>query len=176
MRRSSFLPTLALSGLALCLASCNNTTAPMEAPPPVDMAALTAQIQAMEDAYATASKAKDAAAVVNYYREDVVSYSREKEPARGKEALRQRLAEGMAKDTTGNTPSFKVVELFVGNDHITEIGTWTDTGTDGQVKDHGTYFSVFKKNGDKWECVRDISVSETPKKEDAPVAAATAQP
>lgn len=174
MRRSSFLPTLALGGLALCLASCTNTTtAPMEAPPPMDMAALTAQIQTIEDAYATASIAKDAAAVVNYYSDDVVSYSREKDPARGKEAVRQRLAESMAKDTSGTTPSFKVLELFVGKDHITEIGSWTDTAKDGTVKDHGTYFSVFRKKGDTWECIRDISVSETPKKE---AAIAVAQP
>jgi ketosteroid isomerase-like protein len=131
------------------------------------MATLTAQIQATEDAYATAWLARNADGVVAYYADDVVSYAKEKEPVRGKEAMRQRLAEGIAKDTTGNTPSFKVLELFVGPDHITEIGSWTDTGKDGQVKDHGTYFSVFKKKGDKWECVRDISVSHTPKKEDS---------
>ena len=167
------LHLITAAGLALCLASCSTAPAPAEAPPPaMDMAALTTQIQGMEDAYATASKAKDANAVVAYYADDVVSYSREKEPARGKEALRQRLAEGMAKDTLGITPSYKVEELFVGNDHVTEIGTWTDTDPAGTVTDHGTYFSIFRKSGDSWQCIRDISVSHKPKEE----AVAAAQP
>ncbi len=166
--RSSVLPSIAVGALALCWASCGSPApAPAEAAPAVDMAAITAQIQATEDAYATAWMARNADGVVAYYADDVVSYGKEKEPAQGKEAMRQRLAEGIAKDTTGNTPSFKVLELFVGPDHVTEIGSWTDTGKDGVVKDHGTYFSVFKKNGDKWECIRDISVSHTPKKEEA---------
>jgi ketosteroid isomerase-like protein len=161
----------AAGAVALCLASCSTAPAPAEAPPPaVDMTVLTAQVQAMEDAYATASTAKDANAVMACYAEDVVSYSREKEPARGKEALRQRLAEGMAKDTLGITPSYKVEELFVGNDHVTEIGSWTDTDKAGIVTDHGTCFSIFRKNGDSWQCIRVISVSHKPKKEAATVA------
>ena len=108
------LPAFFTAGaVALCLASCSTAPAPAEAPPPaLDMAALTTQIQGMEDAYATASKAKDANAVVAYYADDVVSYSREKEPARGKEALRQRLAEGMAKDTLGTTLSKIMIPLL----------------------------------------------------------------
>lgn len=134
---------------------------------------MTTEIQSVEDAYATAWLARNVDGVAAYYADDVVSYGKEKEPARGKEAMRQRLAEGMAKDTSGNTPSFKVQELFVGNDHVTEIGSWTDTDKAGTVVDHGTYFSVFKKNGDKWQCIRDISVSHKPKEE---AAAAVAQP
>jgi hypothetical protein len=57
----------------------------------------------------------------------------------------------------------KVTELFVGEDHITEIGSWSDTDAQGTVVDHGTYFSIFKKSGDKWLCIRDISVSAKPK-------------
>ena len=164
-------PALAFSGLAL-LASCGS--APTETiAPVVDMAAITAQIQAMEAAYATASVAKDADGVVAYYADDVVSYNRDKEPVQGKAALRQQIADRMAKDTLGVTPTFKVLELFVGNDHMTEIGSWTDTDKNGTVVDHGTYFSVFKKNGDKWQCIRDISVSAKAKE---PEAVAAAQP
>jgi ketosteroid isomerase-like protein len=132
------------------------------------MAAMTEAVQAMEDAYAAASIAKDAAGVVEYYADDVVSYSNEEPPIRGKEAVRQRLAERMAKDTTDTTPTFKVLELFVGKDHMTEIGSWTDTDAAGTVVDKGTYFSIFEKRGDEWLCVRDISVSHMPRKEAMP--------
>lgn len=122
----------------------------------------------MEDAYAVGSVAKDPDAIMAYYADDLVSYSREKEPAKGKEAMRQRLADSFAKDTLGMKPTYKVLELFVGDDHITEIGSWVDTDPAGNEADHGTYFSVFKKKGDKWECIRDISVSAKAKEEAAP--------
>ena len=172
MRIRNLFPVLTIGTVALLAASCGAPAPAPEASPAVDMAALTTQIQAMEDAFAKASVAKDPDAVLAYYSDDVVSYAREKEPAKGKDALRQRLAEGMAKDTVGLTPTYKVLEIFAGNDNITEIGSWTDTDPSGKVVDHGTYFSVFRKKGDKWECIRDISVSEKPKEE----AAAPAQP
>jgi ketosteroid isomerase-like protein len=139
----------------------------------MDMAALTTEIQAAEDAYATASLAKDADGVVAYYADDAVTYLHEKAPVEGKAAIRARLAERMANDTLGYKPTFKVLELYVGNDHITEIGSWSDTDASGTVKDHGTYVSIFKKSGDKWQCVRDMSVSAMPK--EAATTAAVAQ-
>ena len=163
------MPVLTIGALSLLLTGCAAPPAP--APAPVDMAAITAEIQALEDAYAKAAVAKDADGIVAYYADDVVIYSREKEPVVGKAAIRQMLAEKMAKDTSGTTPSFKVLEIFMGNDQLTEIGSWTDTDAAGTVVDNGTYFSVFKKTGDKWQCIRDISVSAKPKETAAPVVA-----
>lgn len=164
MRASLRYPALFTAGaLALCLPSCNTAPASAEAAPAVDVAALTAQVQAMEDAYAAASTAKDADAVMNYYADDVISYSHQQPPMEGKASLRARMAERMAKDTLGITPSFKVLELFVGTDHLTEIGSWTDTDKSGAVVDYGTYFSVFRKSGTGWACIRDIAVSNKPK-------------
>lgn len=117
----------------------------------------------MEDAYASAMVARNVDGILPYYADDIVSYSSYKEPVRGKIALRQRLEEQMGKDTLGVTPTFKVEEIFVGGDYVTEIGSWSDADATGTVRDHGTYFSVFKKKGDKWECIRDISVSAKPK-------------
>ena len=148
-------------GIALLLAGCS---APAPAPAPMDMDAAKAQVQAMEDAYATAYVARDPDAVLNYYADDVVSYSRGMEPIKGKAALRQHLVESMAKDTLGLTASYKVMELHGSGDNLTEIDSWAEKDTVGQDVEHGTYFSMFKKNGDKWECVRDISVSATAKK------------
>lgn len=173
--RHLLLPTSVLGSIALCWAACTSPAPAEPAAPAVDMAALTAQIQAAEDGYCKAFMAHDPDGVVAYYADDAVSYGREKEPARGKAAIRERIAAGIAKDTLGVTTAAKVLEIYVGPDAVTEIGTWTDTNKDGSEKDHGTYFSVFKKKGDKWECTRDISVSHTPKEAAAP-APAVAQP
>ncbi|MCF8238837.1 MAG: DUF4440 domain-containing protein [Saprospiraceae bacterium] len=163
-------PLLLIFALAIMgLTACNQ---PAEKPP-VDMDALTAEIQAMEDAYMTAEIAKDADGIVAYYADDVTSYGANRAPSVGKDVIRTQLAERMAKDTTGNTPKFKVLELYVGDDHITEIGSWTEIAPDGSVADNGTYFSIFKKNADgKWACIRDMAVSHTPKKEAAEAAPA----
>jgi len=99
----------------------------------------------------------------------VVSYTKEKEPLRGKAAVRQDLTEGFAKDTLGVKPTYKVTEIFVEGDHLTEIGSSTSTDAAGNETNHGTYFSVFKKNGDGWQCIRDISVSHKPAEKPAPV-------
>ena len=129
------------------------------------MAALTSQVQAMEDAYAAAQARKDVEGVMAYYAEDVVSHMHERPAVEGKAALRASMAERMAKDTSSTTPAFKVQELIVGDDHMTEIGSWTDTNANGEVVDHGTYFSVFRRTGDGWECIREIAVSAKPKEE-----------
>lgn len=159
-----FFLAFALVGMVAC------NQAPVE--PAVDMDALTLEIQAMEDAYMTAEIAKDADAIVAYYADDVTSYGSNRAPSVGKDAIRTSLAERMAKDTSGNSPTFKVMELYVGDDHITEIGSWTETAPDGSVADNGTYISIFKKNAEgKWACIRDMAVSHTPK-ETAPTAEA----
>ena len=171
MKTNLNMAAWALAGTCLFAAGCNEPCPPP--PPPPDMAALSATIQGMEDAYAAAEAKKDAAAIVEYYADDLVSYSKEVPPIVGKEALRQRLADRMAKDTLGYTSTFKVLEIFPGEDHLTEIGSWTNTDAAGVEMDNGTYFSVFKKDGDKWRCIRDIAVSHTPK-EEAQTAAAPA--
>lgn len=153
--------TLAICAAVWSLNSCNTATEE----PAVDMTALTAEIQAVEDAYATAATAKDAAAVVAYYADDAVSYPSNNEPMVGKEAIQARLAERMAKDTTNTTPVFKVLDIFAAGDYVTEVGSWTDTDASGTVTDKGTYISVFQKKDGKWLCIRDMSVSSMPKKE-----------
>lgn len=169
------LSFLAAGSIALLFAACSSPapSEPMAAAPAVDAAALTATIQAMEDAYATAAAAKNADAVMTYYADDVVSYGMHREPLMGKAALRQDMEGKMAKDTLGRTPTFKVIDVFAGNDHVTEIGSWTDTDKSGAVVDQGTYFAIFKKNGDSWQCVREISTSSKAKEE---AVVATAQP
>jgi ketosteroid isomerase-like protein len=163
MTRNSLNSIFAAAAFATLAVSCNMQSSGTTASAPPDIPAITAEIQAMEDAFASAVVARDVDGILVYYGDDAVSYSREKEPALGKAALRQRLEEQMKQDTLGLTPSFKVLDVFVGEDHITEIGSWSDTDAMGAVVDHGTFFSVFKKRGDKWECIRDISVSAKPK-------------
>ncbi|MCB0792755.1 MAG: nuclear transport factor 2 family protein, partial [Flavobacteriales bacterium] len=125
-----------------------------------------AQVQAMEDAYAKAEIAKDVDGVMVYYADDVDSYMSDRAPVSTKEALKARMAERLAKDSTHTTPTFKVKELFVGGDYMTEIGSWSDADSTGAEVDHGHYLSIFRKKGDGWECIREMAVSSMPKEKE----------
>jgi uncharacterized protein (TIGR02246 family) len=131
---------------------------------PVDMEKTKPQIQAMEDAYAAAEKAKDVNAVAAYYSQDAISYNRNEEPSSGLAAIKEHIAKDIAKDTTGNVNVYKVVDLFADGDLLVEIGSWTLMNPAGAEVDKGHYMSCFQKHDGKYLCVRDMNVTSTPVK------------
>lgn len=125
---------------------------------------IKSEIQAMEDAYAAGEKAKDADAVVAYYSEDAISYSRNSQPLSGKAAIRESIAKRIAEDTTGNYNVYKVVDLFAEGNTAVEVGSWTEYDADGNEKENGNYMSYFQKRDGKYICVRDMSTTTAPLK------------
>ncbi len=130
----------------------------------LDMAKIKVEIQALEDGYAAAQKAKNADAVAAYYAEDAISYGQNKQPLSGRAAIRDDIATRIAKDTTTNYNVYKVVDLFAEGDTALEIGSWTEFDADGNQKDNGNYVSYFQKRDGKYICVRDMSTTATPRK------------
>lgn len=130
----------------------------------LDMEKVKVEIQAMEDAYAAGEKAKDADAVAAYYSDDAMSYSRNKQPLSGKAAIRDNIANSIAKDTTGNYNVYKVVDLFAEGNTAVEIGSWTEFDSAGNEKENGNYMSYFQKRDGKYICVRDMSTTTAPVK------------
>ncbi len=128
----------------------------------IDMAALTVEIQAMEDAFSAAEKAKDANAVVAYYSDNIINYGSNSEPVVGKESLRAKIAERLANDTTGNYNVYKVVDLFAEGNSAVEIGSWTSFDAAGNELENGHYMSYFQKEDGQYKCVRDMSSSTKP--------------
>ncbi len=160
-------PVLALSALVVMITSCSQPAEqPAAAPAAIDMEALKTEIQAMEDAFSAGEKAKDADAVVVYYSDDAVSYSRGKEPAVGKAAIREKIAEQIAKDTMNTTNIYKVVDLYADGNLAVEIGSWSEQDSAGTELNKGYYMSYFEKRDGKYVCVRDMNVMV--KKEEAP--------
>jgi uncharacterized protein (TIGR02246 family) len=150
---------------ALVFASCS--TPPKEeatAKPAFDLDKTKVEIQAMEDAFAAAEKAKDAKAVAAYYSEDAISYSRNEEPTKGRAAIQDSIAKRIASDTSGNYSVYKVVDLFGDENMLVEVGSWTSMTPAGAERDHGHYMSYFQKRDGKYQCVRDMNVSSTPAK------------
>lgn len=146
---------------ALFFTACS---APAEKAAAVDMDKLKTEIQAMENAFAAAEKAKDAAAVAVYYSDDAISYSRNEEPISGNAAIKAKIAERLAKDTTGSTNVYKVVDLFAEGNMVVEIGSWTELSAAGAETGKGHYMSLFQKRNGKYVCVRDMNVTSAPAK------------
>tara|TARA_R110000868_G_scaffold184855_1_gene426513 strand:+ start:13718 stop:14212 length:495 start_codon:yes stop_codon:yes gene_type:complete len=144
-----------LVGMAITFVACT----PDEKKEMVDMEKITAEIQAMEDAYSAGEKAKDADAVVAYYSDDAISYSRNRQPIVGKEAIRKYIANNIAKDTIGNYSVYKIVDLFVDGDSAVEIGSWTNFDASGKQVENGNYMSYFQKQDGKFVCKRDMSTT-----------------
>ena len=147
-----------LAFTALILSAC----ATVEKEEVLDMEKVRGEIQAMEDAYAAGEKAKDADAVAAYYSDDAISYSRNTEPLSGRAAIRDNIANSIAKDTTENYNVYKVVDLFAEGNAAVEIGSWTEFDSSGKEVDNGNYMSYFQKRDGKYICVRDMSTTTSP--------------
>jgi len=160
MRRYFQLAVIAVSS-ALFFSACNN---PAEKAATLDLEKVKPEIQAMEDAYAAAEKAKDADKVVAYYSDDASSYGRNRMPEIGKAAIKASIAKRLADDTSGNTSVYKIVDLFGEGNMLVEIGSCTSMNPAGAVVDKGHYMSYFQKRDGKWVCVRDMNVTSTPAK------------
>ena len=130
----------------------------------LDLEKAKADIQAMEDAYAAAEKAKDADKVVVYYSDDAVTYGRNRQPEVGKAAIKEGQAKRLAADTSGNTNVYKVVDVFGEGNMLVEIGSWTEMSPAGAEVNKGHYMSYFQKKDGKWVCVRDMNVTSSPAK------------
>ena len=145
---------------ALILSACSTT----EQKEVLDMDKVRLEIQAMEDAYAAGEKAKDADAVAAYYSDDAISYSRNTEPLSGKAAIRDNIANNIAKGTEGNYNVYTVVDVFADGDTAIEVGSWVEFDPSGKEVDNGNFMSYFQKRDGKYVCVRDMSTTTSPAK------------
>jgi ketosteroid isomerase-like protein len=160
MKKTTKLFTV-LAFFIFIISACSTKEKEEEA---LDMEQVKIEIQALEDAYAAGEKAKDAAAVANYYSENAVSYSRNKEPIKGKAAIQESISLSIASDTTGTYNVYKIVDLFAEGDTAIEVGSWTEFDADGNELQNGNYMSYFEKRDGKYVCVRDMSTTTTPVK------------
>lgn len=158
--RSKFQKAIYFAATALIISSCSDEKGVTT----VDLEKVKPEIQAMEDAFAAAEKAKDADKVVAYYSDDAISYSRNRMPDVGKAAIKESIAKRLAEDTTGNTNVYKVVDLFGEGNMLVEIGSWTEMNPAGEEVNKGHYMSYFQKRDGKWVCVRDMNVTSSPAK------------
>jgi uncharacterized protein (TIGR02246 family) len=120
--------------------------------------AVRQDIQDMENAFARAEKNKDANGVASYYSSDATSYSHDRKPSVGKDAITKSIRERLTKDSTGNTNVYKVVDVFAEGNMLVEIGSWEVLSPAGKTVNTGFYMSYFEKKNGKYLCVRDMNI------------------
>ena len=125
-----------------------------------DMAAVKAEIQALENQWADAINKKDLAGLMAMYADDAVSMPDGAPTLTGKAAIQERQAKQFA-DAKGNiTIAFQTQDVFGDCDIVTEYGTSTEKDEKGTVVETGKYVATFKKMDGKWLCIREIYNSD----------------
>jgi len=121
-----------------------------------DLAKLKAEIQALENSWATADNARNSVAVAAFYADDAVSLSNNKPMVVGKAAIKKDIEANMAKRAKGSTVSYDVLDVFGNENTVTEVGKSTFKDETGKVTSTGKYMAVWEKRNGKYVCIRDI--------------------
>lgn len=161
MKTNLFTPILAVvATLLLSVAGCNapaktESTVAESAKP--DMAAVKAEIQAMETEWAKATSNKDVDKVMTYYSDDAVEMSDDEPSHVGKAAIRASLLKSFASRKPGTTVSFETMEVFGNPDEVTEVGKTTIRDAAGALVSSGKYVGIYEKRDGRYICIRDIN-------------------
>ncbi len=139
--------------------------APQEAPA-IDMAALRAEVQAMEDAYAKGSNEKKPELILSYYASDAQRLPDGEPMIKGMEAITKYVNDNMASDTSGNKVRFEVLDLWAEGNLVVEVGRGISTAPDGK-ESYEKYVSIFERRDGKLVCVRDIWNEDSDEDDDA---------
>lgn len=121
-----------------------------------DMAAIKAEIQALESSWSAADNARDANAVAAFYADDAISMADDKPMLVGKAAILKEIEESQAKKVQGSTVSYEVMDVFGDENQVTEVGKGIHKDAAGTVISSGKYMAVWEKRDGKYICIRDI--------------------
>lgn len=111
-----------------------------------------AQVEKVSQAWESAYNAGNAAAITALYTKDAKVMAPGAEPVSGTKAIQAFFAADMASGVKNTLTTEDVVGF---GDYALETGKWVATSADGKHVDHGTYVSLYKKDGSGWKLYRD---------------------
>lgn len=157
------LIALTLFSFAGCAPAPENVATPepvvVETKP--DLAAIKAEIQAIETAFAAADNARDVNAILAFYSDDAVTMGPGEPMTVGKAAIQKSIESGFAKSAAGSTVAYDVLEVFGDGNTVTEVGKSTRKDATGKVTYTGKYMAIWEKRDGKYVCIRDIGNSDS---------------
>ena len=129
----------------------------------IDKEKIKNEIQAKESQFAELYNSGEIRKI-GYYADDATSFSQNKAPLVGKEAIVEYLTAGIDSSSTGNKISFTTNEVFVSNDgkQVVEIGYYKLVDPANIPINTGNYMVLFEKRNGSYVVVRDMSASDMP--------------
>jgi uncharacterized protein (TIGR02246 family) len=112
-------------------------------------------------AWAAAWNAGNAAGIAAQYADDAMLLPPEGDAVQGRAAI-EAFWQGAMDALPGVTVKLETRELHNLGDVAVEVGSYMDTGADGEHVDHGKYLVVWMLKDGKWQMVRDIWNSSMP--------------
>ena len=129
----------------------------------VDKEKIKKEIQAKEDGFAEVYNAREMKNI-GYYADDATSFSQNREPLVGKQAIVDYLKANIDSVPASHKIAFTTNEVFVSSDgnQVVEVGYFKFVDSTNTIVNSGNYMSLFVKQDGKYVCLRDMSVSDIP--------------
>lgn len=149
-----------MGGLLAVILTLSFACSPKKAEPTVDKEKIKAEIQAIEDRFASIYIHRDIDSLT-YYADDATSYFADQKPLVGKAAIHQFIEEELKDLPKGSRIVNKALEIFVTDDgnNVAEIGEYNRMDSTGKILQTGHYFSFFAKRDGRYVCTRDMATS-----------------
>jgi ketosteroid isomerase-like protein len=131
-----------------------------KAKPVIDKEKVKAEIQAIENKFASVYSHRNADSLT-YYADSAVSYFVGQEPIVGKEAIHQFILEELKDFPNGAKIINETLEIYVTDDgnNVAEVGAYKRVDSTGKIMQNGHYFSFFAKRDGKYVCTRDMATA-----------------
>ena len=152
-----------LSSVISLMIACNPKKEEPVAAPVIDKEEIKKDIQAKENQFAELYNTGEVKNI-GYYADDATSFSQNKAPLVGKEAIVEYLKAGIDSSSKGNKISFMTNEVFVSTDgnQVVEIGYYKLVDSTDVAINTGNYMVIFEKRDGNYFSVREMSASDMP--------------
>ncbi len=160
--KNKLTQTAVLLGMLSLILACN----PKKQEPAtavIDKEQIKKEIQAKEDEFADLYNRKELK-TIGYYADDAMTFSQNRAPLVGKDAITDYLKAGIDSSVAGLKISFQTNEVFISNDgnQVVEIGYYKLVDSTGTDYNSGNYMVLFEKRDGKYVSVREMSTSDLP--------------
>jgi len=160
--KSKIAKGMLLTPLMILLIACNTKKEDVPAVV-IDKEQIKKEIQAKEDLFAKTYNAGEKKSI-GYYADDAISFSQNRRPLVGKQAIIDYLLEGLDSTAVSNKISFTTIEVFPSSDgvQVVEIGQYEVVDATNTIVNSGNYMSLFEKRDGHYVSLRDMSTSNLP--------------
>ncbi|MBP9847205.1 MAG: hypothetical protein KBD43_14190 [Saprospiraceae bacterium] len=143
--------------------ACSSKKEESSTAPVIDKEQIKKEIQAKEDEFAATYNAAEMKNI-GYYADDAISFSQNKAPLVGRQAIVEYLKAGIDSSSKGNKISFVTNEVFPSSDgnQVIEIGYYKLVDSTDVAINTGNYMILFEKRNGSYVSVREMSASDMP--------------